>query len=79
MATGFPGYDLIIPLEKGTIRIILKDNGYATSWFGKDHNTPFYQASLSRAIQSMAERDGLRLFDGFVAGDASQRQPTCSA
>jgi hypothetical protein len=41
-ATGFPGYDSIIPIEKGTIGTILKENGYATSWFGKDHNTPFY-------------------------------------
>ena len=36
IATGFPGYDLIIPIEKGTIGTILRDNGYATSWFGKD-------------------------------------------
>ena len=43
IATGFPGYDSIIPIEKGTIGTILKENGYATSWFGKDHNTPFYQ------------------------------------
>ncbi|MEY9128915.1 phosphoglycerol transferase MdoB-like AlkP superfamily enzyme [Bradyrhizobium diazoefficiens] len=38
IATGFPGYDSIIPIEKGTIGTILKANGYATSWFGKDHN-----------------------------------------
>jgi len=39
IATGFPGYDSIIPIDKGTIGTILKANGYATSWFGKDHNT----------------------------------------
>jgi arylsulfatase len=43
IATGFPGYDSIIPIDKGTIGTILKANGYATSWFGKDHNTPSYQ------------------------------------
>ena len=32
IATGFPGYDSIIPIEKGTIGTILKANGYATSW-----------------------------------------------
>src|ERR1039457_4013893 len=42
IATGFPGYDSIIRKENGTIGEILKENGYATSWFGKDHNTPFY-------------------------------------
>src|SRR6201987_1177001 len=45
IATGFPGYDSIIPIEKGTIGTVLKANGYATSWFGKDHNTQFYQES----------------------------------
>jgi arylsulfatase A-like enzyme len=31
--------------DKATIGRILKDNGYWTSWFGKDHNTPDFQAS----------------------------------
>ena len=39
-ATGYPGYDSIITRDKATIGRILKDNGYRTSWFGKDHNTP---------------------------------------
>jgi len=33
-ATGFPGYDSIIRKENGTIGAILKEHGYATSWFG---------------------------------------------
>ena len=45
ISTGFPGYDSIIPLDKGTVGTILKENGYATSWFGKDHNTPSFQSS----------------------------------
>ena len=44
-ATGFPGYDSFIPKDKTTIGRILKEHGYATSWFGKDHNTPEFQAS----------------------------------
>src|SRR4029077_6453441 len=35
-ATGFPGYDSVIRKDAGTIGTILKENGYATSWFGKD-------------------------------------------
>ena len=58
-ATGFPGYDSVIRKENGTIGTILRDNGYATSWFGKNHNTPFYQATPGRALPPMAERDGL--------------------
>ena len=44
-ATGFPGYNSIIAKDKATIGRILLDNGYATSWFGKDHNTPAFAAS----------------------------------
>jgi hypothetical protein len=44
-ATGFPGYDSFIGKDVATIGEILKQNGYATSWFGKDHNTPAFQAS----------------------------------
>ncbi len=44
-ATGYPGYDSIITKDKATIGTILKDNGYRTSWFGKNHNTPAFQAS----------------------------------
>jgi len=40
LSTGFPGYDSILGPENATIGTILKDNGYATSWFGKNHNTP---------------------------------------
>jgi arylsulfatase len=46
-ATGFPGYDSVIRRECGTVGEILRHNGYATSWFGKNHNTPFYQASVA--------------------------------
>src|SRR5712672_2210596 len=35
LATGFPGYHSIITKDKATIAEVLKENGYATSWFGK--------------------------------------------
>jgi arylsulfatase A-like enzyme len=75
IATGFPGYDSIIPIEKGTIGTILRDNGYATSWFGKDHNTPFYQASQAGPFNQWPNGMGFDYFYGFVGGDASQWQP----
>jgi Sulfatase len=43
--TGFPGYNSITGKDSATIGRILEENGYRTSWFGKDHNTPTYQAS----------------------------------
>jgi arylsulfatase A-like enzyme len=44
-STGFSGYDSFIPKDAISLGVILKQNGYATSWFGKDHNTPSFQAS----------------------------------
>ena len=75
IATGYPGYDSIIPIEKGTIGTILKANGYATSWFGKDHNTPFYQATQAGPFDQWPNGMGFEYFYGFVGGDASQWQP----
>jgi arylsulfatase len=75
IATGFPGYDSIIPIEKGTIGTILRDNGYATSWFGKDHNTPSYQSSQAGPFNQWPNGMGFDYFYGFVGGDASQWQP----
>ncbi len=75
IATGFPGYDSIIPIEKGTVGTILRDNGYATSWFGKDHNTPFYQSSQAGPFNQWPNGMGFDYFYGFVGGDASQWQP----
>ena len=74
-ATGFPGYDSIIPIEKGTIGTILKENGYATSWFGKDHNTPSFQSSQAGPFDQWPNGMGFDYFYGFVGGDASQWQP----
>jgi arylsulfatase A-like enzyme len=39
-ATGYPGYNSVITKDKATIGQILKANGFATSWYGKNHNTP---------------------------------------
>lgn len=74
-STGFPGYDSIIPKDKATIGRILKDNGYATSWFGKDHNTPTFVASQAGPFEQWPIGMGFEYFYGFVGGDTSQWQP----
>ena len=70
-----PATTSIIPIEKGTIGTILKANGYATSWFGKDHNTPSYQSSQAGPFEQWPNGMGFEYFYGFVGGDASQWQP----
>ena len=74
-ATGFPGYDSIIRKDTGTIGETLKENGYATAWFGKDHNTPFYQASQAGPFDQWPIGMGFEYFYGFIGGDTSQWQP----
>jgi len=75
IATGFPGYDSIIEKSKGTIGEILKENGYATSWFGKDHNTPAFVASQAGPFDQWPTGMGFEYFYGFIGGDTSQWQP----
>src|SRR5260370_3896416 len=65
-ATGFPGYDSVIRQDCGTIGEILKEHGYATSWFGKDHNTPFYQASQAGPFDQWPAGMGFEYFYGFI-------------
>ena len=74
-STGFPGYNSIIAKDKATIGRILKDNGYATSWFGKDHNVPAFQASQVGPFDQWPTGMGFEYFYGFVGGDANQWQP----
>ena len=74
-STGYPGYNSIIPKDKATVGRILLDNGYATSWFGKDHNTPAFAASQAGPFDEWPTGMGFEYFYGFVGGDANQWQP----
>jgi len=74
-STGYPGYSSIIARDKATIGRIMRDNGYATAWFGKDHNTPAFQASQSGPFEQWPTGMGFEYFYGFVGGDANQWQP----
>ena len=71
----FPGYNSIIPKDVATIGEILKENGYATSWFGKNHNTPSFVASQAGPFDQWPTGMGFAYFYGFVGGDTSQWQP----
>ncbi|MBS0189810.1 MAG: arylsulfatase [Phycisphaerales bacterium] len=74
-STGFPGYNSIIAKDKATIGRILKDNGYSTAWFGKDHNTPAFEASQVGPFDQWPTGMGFEYFYGFVGGDSNQWQP----
>ena len=75
LSTGFPGYDSVIEPDKTTIAEILKENGYATSWFGKEHNTPTYQYSLAGPYDQWPSGMGFEYFYGFMGGETDQWTP----
>ena len=75
MSTGYPGYDSVIGPESATIGTILRDNGYATSWFGKNHNTPTYQYSEAGPFDQWPVGMGFQYFYGFMGGETDQWTP----
>jgi len=74
-ATGFPGYNSFITRDHATIGRILRDHGYRTSWFGKNHNTPEFQASQAGPFDQWPVGMGFEYFFGFLGGDTNQWAP----
>jgi arylsulfatase len=75
MSTGYPGYNSVITKDKATIGTILRDNGYSTSWFGKNHNTPTYQYSQAGPFDQWPSGMGFEYFYGFMGGETNQWDP----
>jgi arylsulfatase A-like enzyme len=76
LSTGYPGYDSVIGPESATIGEILKENGYATSWFGKNHNTPGFQySSAAGPFEQWPSGMGFQYFYGFMGGETDQWEP----
>jgi arylsulfatase A-like enzyme len=75
VSTRFPGYNAIIPDTAVTIGEILKDNGYNTAWFGKNHNTPDYETSQTGPFVQWPAGMGFEYFFGFNGGDTNQWAP----
>jgi len=75
LSTGYPGYDSIIGPENATIGTILRDNGYSTSWFGKEHNTPSFQYSAAGPFDQWPVGMGFQYFYGFMGGETDQWTP----
>ena len=76
IATGFPGYNGDIGQENATVARVLQANGYATAWFGKDHNVPTYWATDAGPKNQWPTGEGFDYFYGFLGGDMDQWHPT---
>ena len=75
LSTGYPGYDSLIGPEDATIGTILRDNGYSTAWFGKDHNIPSFQYSAAGPFNQWPVGLGFEYFYGFLGGETDQWTP----
>jgi arylsulfatase len=75
LANDWDGYTGVIPKSSATVAEVLRHYGYATSAFGKDHNTPVDQLANGPYDRTSTGR-GFDYFYGFLAGETSQWEPT---
>ncbi len=74
-ATGFPGYDSLMGKDTATVGEILKQHGWNTAWFGKNHNVPDWQSSQAGPFDLWPTALGFEHFYGFVGAETSQWRP----
>jgi arylsulfatase len=72
MATGYPGYNSLVPKSSGTVGEVLRESGYNTAWFGKMHNVPDWMSSQAGPFDLWPSGLGFEYFYGFLGGDADQ-------
>jgi arylsulfatase A-like enzyme len=72
---GFPGYTGQIPKSEAMGAEILRQNGYSTAFFGKNHNIPDWETSISGPFDRWPGLQGFDHFYGFIGGEANQWQP----
>ena len=75
LATGFPGYNGVIPLENGMLSEMLVEQGYSTFMVGKWHLTPSNQETAAGPYDRWPLGRGFQRFYGFLGGDTSQWYP----
>ena len=76
IANDFDGFSGIIPKSAATVAEVLKDYGYNTGAWGKWHNTPEEQITSKGPFDYWPTGYGFEYFYGFLAGEASQYEPT---
>ena len=73
--SGFPGYDTVMGKDTATVAEVLKQGGYGTAWFGKNHNVPDWETSQAGPFDRWPTSLGFDHFYGFLGGDTSQWRP----
>lgn len=75
LANDWDGYSGKIPRSSATVAEVLRHYGYATSAFGKWHNTPAEETTAAGPFENWPTGLGFEYFYGFLAGEASQYEP----
>ncbi len=75
LGDAFPGYTGQIPKSTAMVSEILRQNGYTTAFFGKNHNIPDWETSVSGPFDRWPTRQGFDHFYGFVGGESNQWHP----
>jgi arylsulfatase A-like enzyme len=78
LATSAPGYNSIRPNEAAAIAEILKLNGYNTAAFGKMHQTPAWEVSVSAPFTRWPVGEGFEKFYGFFHRRRDETRPHCA-
>jgi arylsulfatase len=75
IGTGYPGYHSLMPRSCGTFAEVLKQSGWNTAWYGKNHNVPDWHNSQAGPFDLWPTGLGFEYFYGFIGGDANQWAP----
>ena len=75
LATGFPGNTGIRPQSVAPLAEMLRLNGYSTAAFGKYHETPPWEVSVSGPFDRWPTHSGFDKFYGFIGGETNQWAP----
>jgi arylsulfatase A-like enzyme len=74
-ATTFPGNNGIRPQSITPMAEVLRQNGYSTAAFGKYHETPPWEISISGSLDRWPTHSGFDKFYGFIGGETNQWAP----
>jgi arylsulfatase A-like enzyme len=75
-ATGFPGNNTHIPMENAFQAEVMRENGWATYWVGKNHNVPVDEFDMGSSKRNWPLARGFDRFYGFIGGETNQWYPS---
>ena len=75
MGTAFPGMNCVRPQSIAPLAEILRLNGYGTAMFGKCHELPPWELSISGPMDRWPAHSGFDKFYGFLQGESDLYSP----